>query len=140
MVDHSAEDLAKVAFEYRDNAEQELKAYALHLLNAHHYDNLSALLEKAVHRGYSGFEWIDFLGCSVMDKKVALTWARQVIVDQKMDTIVEPFFNSNTNRLGIVLVRDAMTKYNLVCNKKTFCPLPLELREWKMPKNDYEKK
>ena len=140
MVDHIADHLAKIAFDHRSVAEQELQEYALQLLNTHRYDNLSALLEKAVHRGYSGFEWIDFLGCSVMDKKIALSWARKVIRDQKLDVVVEPFFNTNTNRLGIVLIRDALKKYNLVCDKKTFCPLPLELREWNLIKNDYKQK
>jgi hypothetical protein len=129
--EQKANRLAKIAKENQANAQRELRNYTIQVLNSHRYDNLGTLIEMAVKRGFAGVEWIDFLGCGVMDKQTAISWAKKVIIDQKLKDVVEPYFNCSTSRLGIVLTRDALRTHNLVIDRNIFTPLPLELREWR---------
>lgn len=126
-----AEQLAAIASQASANATKEIEIYNIHILNNHRYDNISTFIEKAVERGFGAVEWIDFMGCGVIDKQTALIWARKVIKDQNLEGVVEPYFNSSTKRLGIVLSRKALRKYNLLSSSNTFLSLPLELREWR---------
>ena len=126
-----ADDFAKLASHHKKNSIKELNQYAEQIIGSHKNDKLLQLLEISVNRGYSGFEWIDFLGCGVMDKNFAITWANKIIKNQNLEHIIEPYFNNSTWRLGIVLSRKVLKKHELL-KENTFIPLPLELRDWKL--------
>ena len=123
-----SEKLASIASNAYVNAQKEIKNYNINLLNNHRYDNILNYIEQAVERGFPAVEWIDFMGCGVMDKYTAINWAKDTIKDQNLEGTVEPYYNSCTKRLGIVLSRKALRKYNLL-SEDTFIALPLELRD-----------
>lgn len=130
-MENKADELASIASNVSTNAQSEINSYNLHILNNHRYDNLTTLIEKAVHRGYSGAEWIDLMGCGTMVKDVAIQWSRKVIKDQQLEDVLESYYNTTTKRLGIVLSRKSLRKYNLVSDSNIFTSLPLELRDWR---------
>jgi hypothetical protein len=125
-----ADQLIKTALEHRANARREIREYTISILTPHWYDSLSALIEKAVKRGYTGVEWIDFLSAGALDTEEVIRWAYKVIKQQGLSNVIEPYFNNSTRRLGIMINRVKVKEHHLLSKKGQFYPLPLELREW----------
>ena len=103
----------------KDNAENEIKVHTLKFLKQYRTDNLIDLIQKATRRGYSGVEWIDFWGVGGMNSNVIIKWAYEVIMEQKLDTVIEPYYNNINHRLGISIKRC------YVNGKSKFLPMEL---------------
>lgn len=109
------------------NAQQEIKRYTLNLLENHWYDNLSNLIEDATKRGFVAAEWIDFWGVGSIDPQTTIIWAYDVIQNQGLKGIIEPYYNNVSHRLGIVLDRSTLESYDML-QQGSFLTLPLELQ------------
>jgi len=103
-----------------NNAIQEIETHTLIFLQQYKNDNLLDLIQKASQRGYSGIEWIDFWGVGGMNSDVIIKWAYNIIVEQKLREIIEPYYNNINHRLGILIKRF------YIHGKPRF--LPMELR------------
>lgn len=125
-----AEKLVNIAILKIDEAQKEIKEYTLNLLGDHWYDNLSALIENAISRGFVAAEWIDFWGVGSIDPQTTIKWAYDVIKNQGLKEIVEPYYNNVNHRLGIVINRSILERRNMM-TKGRFLTLPMELRKKK---------
>lgn len=88
-----------------NNAIQEIETHTLTFLQQYKNDNLLDLIQKASKRGYSGIEWIDFWGVGGMNSDVIIKWAYNIIVEQELREIIEPYYNNINHRLGILIKR-----------------------------------
>ena len=109
------------------NSIKEVKDNTLQFLDKNKSDNLHSLIVNASNRGYSAFEWIDFLGVGGINFKFAISWAYKVVKEQGLDNIIEPYYNHISHRLGITIKR------NLLENSEIMA-LSLELRDTKIEK------
>lgn len=111
-----------------ENARGEIRDFTLNILEDHWYDNLSNIVDDAVSRGYVASEWIDFWGVGSIDPPTTIKWAYDVIRNQGMEEMIEPYYNNVNHRLGIVLKRDVLEEKNML-ERGNFLTLPLELRK-----------
>lgn len=88
-----------------NNAIQEIETHTLTFLQQYKNDNLLDLIQKASKRGYSGIEWIDFWGVGGINSDVIIKWAYNIIVEQELREIIEPYYNNINHRLGILIKR-----------------------------------
>lgn len=105
-----------------ENAENEIKKHTLHFLKNYESNKLLQLIKNATLRGYSGVEWIDFWGVGGMDTKIIVKWAYYIIKKQKLDNIIEPYYNNVNQRLGISIKRECFNE------KPHLLFLPLEFK------------
>jgi hypothetical protein len=103
-----------------ESAQNEIKNNTLYFLNKYRNDNLYNLLQNSTNRGYSGVEWIDFWGFGGMSSEIIIEWAYQIIKEQKLDFIIEPYYNNINYRLGISVKRTYLK------NKPLFLPIELQ--------------
>jgi len=103
-----------------ENAKTEIKNHTLNFLQRHKSDNLLELIQNASKRGYSGTEWIDFWGVGGMNSDVIIKWAYSIIKEQKIESIIEPYYNNINHRLGILIKRC------YVKGKPKFLPMELQ--------------
>jgi len=128
MTDHKrAEELTEIARTNIEKAQQEIKEYTLNLLEDHWYDNLASLIENATSRGYVAAEWIDFWGVGSVDPQTTTRWAYDVIQNQGLKGVIEPYYNNVNHRLGIVLNRTILEERNML-QPGCFLTLPMELK------------
>jgi hypothetical protein len=121
-------ELVNKARENVTNAQQEIKVYTLNLLEQHWYDNLSNLVENATNRGFVAAEWIDFWGVGSVDPQTTISWAYDVIKNQGLNDIIEPYYNNVSHRLGIVLNRSVLESQGML-SQGAFLTLPLEIQK-----------
>jgi len=88
-----------------ENSIYEIKVHTLTFLNQYRNDNLTELIKKATQRGYSGIEWIDFWGVGGINYELTIQWAYEIIMEQKLNMIIEPYYNNVNHRLGISIKR-----------------------------------
>ena len=100
---------------------EEIKEHTLIFLEKYKNDNLLELIEQASQRGYSGIEWINFFGLGGMDSNIIIEWSYNIIIEQKLEKIIEPYYNNINHRLGISIKR-------CYINYKPMF-LPMELRK-----------
>ena len=103
-----------------ENAKNEIKNNTLQFLQMYKNYNLFHLIENCTNRGYSGFEWIDFWGVGGINSEIIIEWAYEIVNEQKLDTIIEPYFNNINHRLGISIKR------NFLNDKSLFLPIELQ--------------
>jgi hypothetical protein len=105
----------------KKKSSEEIKEHTLIFLEKYKNDNLLDLIEQASQRGYSGIEWINFFGLGGMDSNIIIEWSYNVIIEQKLEKIIEPYYNNINHRLGISIKR-------CYINYKPMF-LPMELRK-----------
>lgn len=103
--DKIIKDLLNNIEEKSRNAKKEIEEHTLQFLKKYESNNLLQLIENATKRGYSGAEWIDFWGVGGMDTKVIVKWANNIIKEQKLEKVIEPYYNNINHRLGISIKR-----------------------------------
>jgi hypothetical protein len=106
-----------------NNAIIEITNHTVYFLQQHENDNLLDLIHSATQRGYSGIEWIDFWGVGGVDLNILIKSAYNIIIKQKLEKIIEPYYNNVNHRLGITIKR--------CYHKKKLKSLPIELRNIK---------
>lgn len=122
-MDEKLNNLIKKYNNNKDNSKIEINIHNLKLLEKYRNDDLYFLIETAVERGYVGAEWIDFNGIGGIDIDTCVNWVYGRIKEQKLECIIEPYYNNINQRLGIIIMRN-----KLKVNKKPLC-LPLELQD-----------
>jgi hypothetical protein len=106
--------------ENNNNAMIEIKNHTLYFLQKYENDNLLDLIKSATLRGFSGVEWIDFWGIGGLSLDIIIQSANNIIKKQKLETIIEPYYNNVNHRLGIAIKR---------CHyKEKIKSLPMEIR------------
>jgi hypothetical protein len=103
-----------------ENAKNEIKNNTLYFLQKYKNDNLLNLIQISTNRGYSGVEWIDFWGVSGMSSEIIIEWAYEIVKEQQLDYIIEPYYNNVNHRLGISIKRTYLK------NKPLFLPIELK--------------
>jgi hypothetical protein len=103
-----------------ESAQNEIKNNTLYFLNKYRNNNLSNMLQISTNRGYSGVEWIDFWGVGGMSSEIIIEWAYQIIKEQHLDSIIEPYYNNVNYRLGVSIKRKYLKK------KPLFLPIELQ--------------
>lgn len=121
-------DLVNNAKKNRENATEEIRKLTVSVLEDHYFDNLQSMIENATERGFVAVEWITFEGISSIDMKMVIQWATKVIRRQGLKDIVEPYYNNQSNRLGICLLNSYLEKEGMLTESK-FITLPLEIRK-----------
>ena len=89
----------------KKKSSEEIKEHTIIFLEKYKNDNLLDLIEQASQRGYSGIEWINFFGLGGMDSNIIIEWSYNVIIEQKLEKIIEPYYNNINHRLGISIKR-----------------------------------
>lgn len=115
-------------------ATEEIKNHTLYFLKQYECDNLLELIQYASKKGYDSIEWIDFWGVGGMQFDIIITWAYTVIKKQKMELIIEPYYNNINHRLGISIKRcHVMDKFKKSYNHNIspIVTLPMELQKTK---------
>ena len=103
-----------------NNAMIEIKNHTLYFLQKYENDNLLDLIKSATLRGFSGVEWIDFWGIGGLSLDIIIQSVNNIIKKQKLETIIEPYYNNVNHRLGIAIKR---------CHyKEKMKSLPMEIR------------
>lgn len=121
-------NLIETARDNLENAQGEIRNFTLNILEDHWYDNLLNIVEDAVQRGYVASEWIDFWGVGSIDPPTTTKWAYDVINNQGLEELIEPYYNNVNHRLGIVLKRNVLEEKGML-KRGNFMTLPLELRK-----------
>jgi hypothetical protein len=120
---------------------EEIKNHTLYFLKKYECDNLLELIQYASKKGYDSIEWIDFWGVGGMHLDIIITWAYTVIKKQKMELIIEPYYNNINHRLGISIKRcHIMDKFKKSHNNNIspIVTLSMELQKTKTIKIDHK--
>lgn len=90
-------------------------------MNKYRNDDLYKLIQDATERGFNGIEWIDFCGVGGINIDMCVKWVYDIIKEQELYGIIEPYYNNINQRLGIIIIRNKL-------NEVPVC-LPLELQD-----------
>jgi len=120
-MDNKLQDLIKKYNNNKKNSILELRIHNLKFLDKYRNDDLYKLIQAATERGFNGIEWIDFWGVGGINIDMCVKWVYDIIKEQELYGIIEPYYNNINQRLGIIIIRNKL-------NEVPVC-LPLELQD-----------